>query len=68
MVNQNKIFSFEIKCQAKNLFPRDVERTVVEIGHEIISVGILPVPLIQEGQSSLLPKVCAQGLVHCLED
>ena len=28
MVNQNKIFSFEIKRQAKNLFPRDVEKTV----------------------------------------
>ena len=31
MVNQNKIFSFEIKRQAKNIFPRDVERTVVSI-------------------------------------
>ena len=29
MVNQNKIFSFKIKHQAKNVFPRDVERTVV---------------------------------------
>ena len=28
MVNQNKIFSFTIKRQAKNVFPRDVERTV----------------------------------------
>ena len=28
MVNQKKIFSFELKCQAKNVFPRDVERTV----------------------------------------
>ena len=28
MVNQNKIFSFKIKRQAKNFFPRDVERTV----------------------------------------
>ena len=28
MVNQYKIFSFEIKRQAKNVFPRDVERTV----------------------------------------
>ena len=27
MVNQNKIFSFKIKCQAKNIFPSDVERT-----------------------------------------
>ena len=29
MVNQNKIFSFKIKRQAKNIFPRDVERTVI---------------------------------------
>ena len=28
MINQNKIFSFKIKCQAKNVFPSDVERTV----------------------------------------
>ena len=28
MVGQNKRFSFKIKRQAKNLFPRDVERTV----------------------------------------
>ena len=29
MVNQNKIFSFKMKRQAKNVFPRDVERTVM---------------------------------------
>ena len=29
MVNQNKIFSFEIKRKAKNVFPSDVKRTVV---------------------------------------
>ena len=28
MVNQNKIFSFKIKRQAKSVFPSDVERTV----------------------------------------
>ena len=28
MVNENKIFSFKIKRQAKNVFLRDVERTV----------------------------------------
>ena len=28
MVSQNKRFSFKIKRQAKNVFPRDVERTV----------------------------------------
>ena len=26
MVDQNKIFSFKIKCQVKNAFPSDVER------------------------------------------
>ena len=29
MVGQNKRFSFKIKRQAKNVFPRDAERTVV---------------------------------------
>ena len=29
MVNQNKIFSFRIKRQAKNVFQSDVERTVM---------------------------------------
>ena len=29
MVIQNKLFSFKIKRQAKNVFPSDVERTVV---------------------------------------
>ena len=29
VVNQNKMFSFEIKCLAKNVFPSDVERTVM---------------------------------------
>ena len=28
MVNQNKLFSFKIKRQAKKAFPIDVERTV----------------------------------------
>ena len=28
MVNRNKMFSFKIKRQAKNVFPSDVERTV----------------------------------------
>ena len=30
MVNQNKLFSFKIKHQAKSVFPRDVERIVTE--------------------------------------
>ena len=29
MVNQNKIFLFKIKRQAKNVFPFDVERIVI---------------------------------------
>ena len=29
MVDQNKIFSFKIKRQAKNVFPKDVERTII---------------------------------------
>ena len=36
MVNQNKIFSFEIKRQTKNVFPRYVKRTVVSVLHTII--------------------------------
>ena len=28
MVNQNRIVSFNIKCQAKNFFLNEVERTV----------------------------------------
>ena len=35
MVKQNKIFSFKIKRQAKNVFPRDVERTVDKRDPEI---------------------------------
>ena len=31
MVNQNKIFSFKIKRQTENIFPRDVEKTVNDI-------------------------------------
>ena len=43
MVNQNKIFSFKIKRQAKNVFPRDVERTVGTVSSQHSS----PVELIQ---------------------
>ena len=28
MINQNKLFSFKIKCQAKNVFSSDVDSTV----------------------------------------
>ena len=33
MINQNKTFSFKIKLQVKNDFPKDVERTVEYIRH-----------------------------------
>ena len=44
MVNQNKIFSFKIKyCQANNVFPSDVERTVVPVsqinGENVLTPG-----------------------------
>ena len=31
MVNQNKMFTFKIKRQAKNVFPNDAERTVAQL-------------------------------------
>ena len=42
--------------------------TYVEIDQEIISMIILPFPLIQEGHCHLMEKVCAQVLVNNLED
>ena len=36
MVNQNKILSFKIKRQAKNVFPNDVERTVVNFTNWLV--------------------------------
>ena len=58
MVNQNNIFSFKIKRQAKNLFPSDVERTVelvnannvLRIGYPYVRHNIEP----QWDQMSLL--------------
>ena len=38
MVNQNKIFSFEIKRQAKNVFPKDVKRTVGIVLTRIVNI------------------------------
>ena len=38
MVNQNKIFSFKIKRQAKNVFSNDVERTVGFVLHSLLSL------------------------------
>ena len=49
MVSQNKRFSFKIKRQAKNVFPRDVERTVGRIQSIVcsdLSVGIFRVYIV----------------------
>ena len=35
MVNQNKIFSFKLKRQAKNIFPIDVQKIVGMSGYVI---------------------------------
>ena len=35
MVNLNKIYSFKVKRQAKNVFPSDVDRIVVIPGHRL---------------------------------
>ena len=40
MVIQNKLFPFKIKRQAKNVFPSDVERTVVNINAYIKLIKI----------------------------
>ena len=39
MDNQNKIFSFKIKRQTKNVFPRDVERTVTQRAHGVYTTS-----------------------------
>ena len=39
MVNQNKIFSFQIKGQANNVFPSDVERTTAYTFMQIENTG-----------------------------
>ena len=53
MVIQNKIFSFKIKRQAKNVFPSDVERTVVYSSKGYIlkaeEVFLLSIDLFSEG-------------------
>ena len=46
---------------------RDRQQSFVEIDHEIFSTVILSLPLIQEGQLSVLAKMCTI-LVNCLED
>ena len=41
---------------------------IILIDHELFSVVILTLPLIQEGHLSFLVKECAQVLVNRLED
>ena len=43
MVSLNKIFSFKIKGQAKNVFPNDVDRTVDNDAHECSQFSDTPV-------------------------
>ena len=56
MVNENKIFSFKIKRQAKNVFPRDVERIVGRnvFMHKLINVCEENLYFIQQNGSSRL--------------
>ena len=50
MDNQNKIFSFKIKRQTKNVFPRDVERTV--------SVNLITLEMFEMASNTSLAKDC----------
>ena len=45
MVSQNKRFSFKIKRQAKNIFPRDVERTVDMCPKYTDAPALWPLPI-----------------------
>ena len=60
MVNRNKIFSFRIKRQAKNVFPNDVERTVVQ-NHSIPTFEFENVPhfyfIVRENQIHVLASI-----------
>ena len=44
------------------------QHSILEVGHEIFSMVIFSLPLIQEGNCQSLAKECAQVLVNCLED
>ena len=44
------------------------QHSFVEIDHEILSVVILSLPLIQEGQLSVSSERMCTILVNCLED
>ena len=47
---------------------RGRQHSFVEIDHEIVSMVILSLPLIQEGQLSVFGKGMCTILVNCLED
>ena len=49
MVNQNKTYSFKIKRQAKNIFPRDVERTVAIFAYD--NSGLLTTDHVPVGET-----------------
>ena len=48
--------------------PSGWQHSFVEIDHEILSMGILSLPLIQEGQMSVSVKRMCTILVNSLED
>ena len=73
MVNQNKTFSFGIKHLAKNVFIKDVERTIVHLAGLGGSVGCAVRPetrrsRVQEGQLSVSGERMSTILVNRLED
>ena len=54
--------------EAAGLTPAGLEHSFVEIDHEIFSMVILSLLLIQEGQLSVSGETVCTILVNCLED
>ena len=69
IVAQLDIFRLKIR-RLQGLPPRDLQRSFMEIDHEILSLVILSLLLIEEGSCQFLSKECAQNslLVNHLED
>ena len=66
MVSQNKIFSFEIKRQAKSIFLSDVERTVFLLLLCFIDILVLNANNV-EVETDQMPHSAASELsLHCL--
>ena len=63
MVNQNKMFSFKIKCQAKHIFPSDVDRTVAIKG--VFKHAQNALILIHPAHTQSHPGICSP-LVHSI--